>query len=126
VNVGGVVFAALTATPAVAAIAANRVLPVEKDQDTELPAVVYIVQLGESSEGTAPLQRVILTVHALAHTETDAHNLAVAMDGALDGLAARDGATTLRPLSRAGWQPDYMQELNMWIVSLTYEGWVTY
>jgi hypothetical protein len=125
-NVGAILYSKLTGAAAVSAIVGQRVLPVERDQETELPAAVYVVQLGESNEGTAPLQRAIITVNALAHTETEAHNLAVAMDGTLNGLAARNGATNLGPLSRTGWLPDYVQELNLWIVSLTFEGWVTY
>lgn len=125
-NAGALVYAQLAAAVAVGAVAADRILPIEVDQETELPAIAYTVQLGESADGTAPLQRAVVTVHALAHAESQAHDLAVAADGALNGFAGRDGGTVLGPLSRSGWQPDYTQELNIWSVSLTYEGWATY
>lgn len=125
-NVGSLVYGGLVADGAVAAIAGNRVLPVEVGQEVDLPAVAYVVAVGDGVEGSAPLQRVSVTAHCLAHTEGAAHDLADACDGVLHGLGGVAGGTRLLPLDRTNRQPDYNQELNLWVVSLGYEGWAAF
>lgn len=125
-NAGAILYARLAAAAAVTAIVGTRILPLEVTQEIDLPALAYSVQLADAGEGTAPIQRATATLYCMAHTEAGAHDLAVAVNGVLDGYAAVNGGTRLAPLQRAGW--DYLRshELNLWQVTVTYQTWVVY
>jgi hypothetical protein len=125
-NAGAIIYARLAASSGVTAIVGTRILPMEVTQEIDLPALAYSVQLADAGEGTAPIQRATVTLYCMAHTEAGAHDLAVAVNGALDEYAAVNGATWLAPLQRAGW--DYLRshELNLWQVTVTYQTWVVY
>lgn len=125
-NAGAIIYGRLAAAAGVTAIVGTRILPLEVTQEIDLPALAYSVQLANAGEGTAPIQRATVTVYCMAHTEAGAHDLAVAVNAALDGYAAVNGNTRLAPLQRAGW--DYLRshELNLWQVTVSYQTWVVY
>jgi hypothetical protein len=125
-NVGAILYARLSTDAAVANLVESRIEPEEIGQETTLPALAYQVTLADESEGTAPMRRASISIYCQAHTEPDAHNLAVAVDAALSNYAARSGTTRTGPLQRAGWEYLRDHELNIWQVRLTYQTWVVF
>lgn len=123
---GEIINGRLVADTAVAAIVSTRVQPVTVPQEVDLPAAAYQVSITDPSEGTAPLQRCSVTVHCLAHDDTTANTLAIAVDAALNGYAARNGGTYMRTLERVGWDEFRDPEQNVWGRTLSYQTWITF
>ena len=98
-NAGNIVVSLLTGSVAVAALVATRIYPVMKPLDeAALPLIVYGVRLTEQIDGTAPMSIGTVDVHCYAATDDEALALAVAADGALNGMGGANGATRIMSL----------------------------
>lgn len=121
-----IIYSALVGTPAVTAIAGTRAYPIEVPADVELPAIWIVVALGDSVDGSLPEQEAQIQIGCLAHTETEAHDLADAVDAKLNGLTRYSGGTWLRGMYRTSRTPARDAENNIWGIILGYGAGVTY
>ena len=123
---GDIVYGKLTTTAAVTTLVGSRVYPVEVPLEADLPAIHYDVQLVEGVEGSAPMAGAQVTVGCLAHIEAEAHSLANAVHGALDGMTRYSGGTWLRSLTLISRQEYRDADINSWRVLLVYGASVTF
>mgnify|MGYP001305562716 CR=1 FL=1 len=121
-----IIYAALVASPGVTAVAGARIKPQLVPSKTELPAVAYLVQVDTPIDGSAALQRAMITCYCLAHDESVAQSLAVAVDAALNGYTGASGATRLSELVRNSWDELRDDEWNVWGRTLVYQAWIVY
>jgi len=121
-----IVYAALTGNAGVTAIAGTRVKPQVVPDKVDLPAVAYAVQVDTPIDGSAPLQRAMITCYCLAHDEAAAQNLAVAVDAVLNGYAATSGSTRLSEFVRNSWDEIRDTEMEVWGRTLVYQTWIMY
>jgi hypothetical protein len=123
---GDIIYTHLTSSSAVAAIVSTRIYPLEAPLEVETPCCYYDVQLADAVDGSAPMQQAQVSVGCLAHPEAGAHDLAAAVDTALDGLTRYADGTWLRSLAPLGRTESRDAENNLWGVLLVYGASVTF
>lgn len=114
----------LTASTDVTDLVGTRIYPKEAPDDTDLPIVVYSIDLGGIPDGTAHISELTVEVNVYSHSDTEAQEIAEAVDAALHDAGGVHAATGNRiyPLSRGGWAEDRDFDNNEWIRLLRYTG----
>lgn len=121
-NAGNIVVSLLTGSVAVAALVATRIYPDESPDEAALPLIVYGVRLTEQIDGTAPISIGTVDVHCYAATDDEALALAVAADGALNGMGGANGATRIMSLVQQDWDTARDSAVSEWAQLLRYTG----
>lgn len=120
-DLGKIIYAALAGDVGVTAIAGTRIYPGVIPQEIDRPCVSYDIGSLPGVDGTAPVHSTTVNASCFAREKNDAHSLADAVDGKLEGLRGEATGVSLRSLYKASYQEAFDTDLNVYAVLLTYD-----
>ena len=122
--IGAILYAALSADSAVAALVGTRIYPEVAPDEADLPLIVYTVRANEPVDGDAPVQRCGVTANVYAATDAVAESAGRAVRAVLDGFDGSDALYQVRQLLLTDYQEFRDPEMALWGRLATFAGWI--
>lgn len=119
-DLGKIIYSALSGDSAVAEIAGQRIYPGVIPQEIDRPCISYDIGSLPGIDGTAPLYSPTVNISCIAREKLDAHSLAAAVDAKLENLRGEVAGVTLKSMWKASYQEAFDPELDAYAVVLTY------
>ena len=119
-DLGKIIFSALSGASAVTAIAGQRIYPGVIPQEIDRPCISYDIGSLPGIDGTAPIYSPTVTVSCFAREKMDAHGLASVVDDALEGLTGQVTGVQLKSTWKSSYQEGFDPDLDAFAVILTY------
>ena len=119
-DLGKIIYSALSGDAAVTAIAGLRIYPGVIPQEIDRPCISYEVGSLPGIDGTAPLYSPTVNVSCFAREKSNAQNLAGTVDAKLEGLTGQTTGVQLKSTWKSSYQEGFDPDLDAYAVILTY------
>ena len=119
-DLGKIIYSALTGDSGVTAIAGQRIYPSVIPQEIDRPCISYDIGSLPGIDGTAPIYQPTVNVSCFAREKQDAHDLAAAVDTKLEILRGAVTGVTLKTMWKSSYQEGFDPDLEAYAVLLTY------
>lgn len=119
-DLGKVLYSRLSTETGVTAIAGDRIYPQVIPQETDRPALAYDFTINNPVDGTAPILDASVLIGCWAKTNDDAHQLARAVQAALQDYNGQVPGTRVAALDFGGQTETFDFEYGVWGVVLMF------
>lgn len=123
-DLGKLIYGALSGDAAVGALAGLRIYPGVIPQEIDRPAISYEIGSLPGIDGTAPLYSPTVNISCFAREKQDAHSLAAVVDAKLDRYTGQITGVVLKSIWKSSYQEGFDPDLDAYAVVLTYTAMV--